>query len=95
VVVGWPILQKVTFIDCWFCWLEVALLGVFGGSSVNCVVYCEKVFSKQRAIAEDLTQEDSGEHAAVGPCLGVGSGTVSGTRVGEMVVVVLVLIGVQ
>jgi len=42
VVVGWPILQKVTFIDCWFCLLEVALLDMFVVSYVNYVVYCER-----------------------------------------------------
>jgi len=81
VVVGWPILQKVTFIDCCFCLLEVALLDVFAVSYVNYVVYCERYLVNSPPFLKTSRKKKVTEgRVTASPYLGVRSHTVNDTR---------------
>jgi len=81
VVVGWPILQKVTFIVCWFCLLEVALLNVFVVPYVNYVVYCERYLVNSPPLLKTSRKKKVTEgRVTASPYLGVRSHTVNGAR---------------
>jgi hypothetical protein len=81
VVVGWPILQKVTFIDCWFCLLEVALLDMFIVSYVNYVVYCERYLVNRTPLLKTSRKKKVTEgRVTVSPYLRVRSHAVNGAR---------------
>ena len=80
-VVGWPILQKVTFIDFWFCLLEVALLDMFVVSYVNYVVYCERYLVHSPPLLKTSRKKKVTEgRVTASPYLGLRSHTVNGTR---------------